>query len=813
MPSDRAGRTATTGRDVVLDVEGMTCSSCVERLERVLARQPSVSEARVNLASRSAVVRSTSADPAALIAAVEKAGYRARIHDPLGPAADEMADAWRRLAVSAFCSFDVLAFSLVVAPGSCFSVLAAWLLATPVQFYGGWPFLRAAFRAARNGTYTMDTLVACGSLAAYGYSVGAVLTRGHHAYFETSALIVTLILLGRVLEARVRAKAGDAARLLLKRQPSTATRLEGRTERQVAVVDLRVGNRVVVRPGQQIPADGTVRRGTSSVDLSMLTGESIPADVGPGYEVVGSSLNGHGRLVIGLTRVGQETRLAQIVRLLEETQASKAPIQRLADRISAVFVPRILALAVGVFLVLWFLGSGGVGGALLRAAAVLLVACPCSLGLATPAAVMAGSGRAAEAGILFKGGAVFEAARRIDTVLIDKTGTLTEGSMRLREIVAADPGLGEDEVLALAAAAEEGSEHPIARCVVQAARERSIAVPDAADHRAEPGAGIEAMVRFSRVRVGRPEALPGALAARAEILAACGHTVFAVWLDGRPVGLLSAADSIKEGAAEAVRRLRRWGWDVAVVSGDRMAAVEAVAREAGIERVVAEAFPEGKVEEVRRLQASGRRVAFVGDGINDAPAIAQADLGIALGTGTDVAMEAGHVLIMGGDLGLVAEGLEIARRTFWVIAQNLAWAFAYNSLMIPLAVVGKVSPLVAATVMAGSSVTVVGNALRLRRVGAPGPRRAQTASPVDDRASEGFVDRRAMGAALHDGAMEASALPPDFGAEEAARPVPAAPEGAAASPPPPGGLRAFAREEAKRVLGNMDRLFANQWET
>jgi heavy metal translocating P-type ATPase len=799
-------------REVVLDVDGMTCASCVHRLERVLNGQPSVAQARVSLVTRTARVRCASADPTPLIRAIERAGYGARIHQALRSPGDEAKDFRVRLAVSAFLSFDVLMLSLVVAPGTKASFLAAWLLATPVQFYGGWPFLRAAARAARHGTYTMDTLVACGSLAAYGYSVIAALGGGHHVFFDTSAMIVTLILLGKVLEATARARAGSAARVLLERQPRQAVLAGEGVERPIPVEDLKVGDVVVVLPGEQIPADGSVRAGTSSVDLSMLTGESVPVDVGPGDQVVGASLNGQGRLVVEVTGVGSDTRLSQIVRLLEFTQASKAPIQRLADRVAALFVPRILALSGVVFFLHWQFGSGGAGEALMHAAAVLLVACPCSLGLATPAAIMAGSGRAAELGILFKGGEVFEAARRIDTVLIDKTGTLTHGSMRLTEIVA--EGAGRDAVLALAAAAEGGSEHPIARCVVRAATDRGLAVPEATDHRAEPGAGITATVGSRRIRVGRPEGLPARLSARAEEMAARGLTVFAVWRDEQAVGLLGAFDSVKEEAADVVRRLRGWGWDVAVISGDRQEAAQAVARDVGIDRVVGEVFPEGKVEQVRLLQAAGKRVAFVGDGVNDAPALARADLGIALGTGTDVAMEAGDVLIMGGDLRLVADALGLARRTFWVIAQNLAWAFAYNLLMIPLTVVGKVSPLVAAAAMAGSSLTVVGNAVRLRWYAAGrSATRAEAPQAADWRVRliPHFPRWGGEPASANLGGIPVAPEPvwaPDL-------PEPAI--GTAPEQSPGVGLErsygfTFLRKEAARLAANLGKLFERQWE-
>jgi heavy metal translocating P-type ATPase len=789
-------------REVILDIEGMTCVSCVDRLEKVLSRQPAVSEARVSLAARTAAVRSTLTDAAPLVAAVKKAGYQARLHDQPTSMSSEVRDYKRRLAVAAFCSFDVLVFSLVAAPGSRASALAAWLFTTPVQFYSGWPFLRGALRAARRGTYTMDTLVSLGSLAAYLFSVGAMLTRAHHAYFDTSAMIITLILLGRVLEGTARMKAGNAARTLLERQPKQATRIDRGREHLVPVEELKAGDRVVVRPGEHFPADGTVVLGSSTADLSMLTGESVPVDVGPGDDAVGASLNGHGRLVVELTGVGPDTKLAQIVRLLEITQASKAPIQRLADRIVAEFVPRVLFLSLVAFAYQLLLGSGGFEAAFLRAAAVLLVACPCSLGLATPVAIMAGSGRAAELGILFKGGEVFEAARRIDTVLVDKTGTLTEGAMRLTEIVA--PEMSEEELLGLAAAAESGSEHPIGRCVFQAAIERGVSVPSATGHRAEPGAGIEALVRGVRVRVGRPAGLPETMAAKAQELAESGLTVFGVWREEEAVGLLGARDTVKPGAAEAVRRLRQWGWQVALVSGDRRAAVEAVARETGIDSVVAEVFPQEKVEEVRRLQQEGRRVAFVGDGINDAPALAQADVGIALGTGTDVAMEAGDVLIMGGDVTLVADALGLARRTFWVIAQNLGWAFAYNLLMIPLAVAGKVSPLVAAAAMAGSSVTVVGNALRLLGYGT---RRPTVDSPAVD-----TTTLEAGPPPVDEHPIDPGPTPEPDGRAEVQTEGDSGVKLRVSVSPDDGRLGTVAREDARKIARGLSRLFDQQWE-
>jgi heavy metal translocating P-type ATPase len=703
----------TEEREVVLDIEGMTCASCVNRVERVLKRQEGVSDARVNLVSRTATVHSSSDDVERLIHAVEKAGYGAHPHAGGPSARDEARDYLVRLVAAVALTVPILWLTFVV-PHDDWSMWLAWALTTPVQFYSGWPFIRSAAKSARHLTSTMDTLVAVGSLTSYLYSAWAVLAGRHDHYFDTAAVIITLILTGKVLEARGRAQAGDASRALLERGAKEATRLEGGGERSIPVEEVQVGDLLVVRPGEKVPVDGVVREGASSIDLSMLTGESVPVDVGPGDEVVGASINSHGRLVVEATRVGEETKLAEIVRLLQAAQGSSAPVQRLADRVSAVFVPAVLLLAAATFIGSALLFDVGLGGALLRAVAVVLIACPCALGLATPAAIMAGSGRAAELGILFKGGEVYEIARSADTVLFDKTGTVTEGTMRLAEVVA---GMGKsaEEVLALAAAAERGSEHPIARAVVEGAAGRGLRVPEGSSFSIRPGAGAQAEVDGRRVEVGRPEDLPEELSAKAAALASDGLTVFAVREDGRPIGLVSVSDRLKRSAADAVRRVGSLGLEVALVTGDRRATAEAIAREAGIDRVVAEVYPEEKVEEVRRLQEAGHRVVFVGDGINDGPALAQADVGIALGTGTDVAIEAADVTVMGGDLGSVADALELSRWTYRVITQNLFWAFGYNVVMIPLAVAGVLTPIWAAGAMAASSVSVVANALRLRR--------------------------------------------------------------------------------------------------
>ncbi len=719
--------TGTDERELVLDIEGMTCASCVTKVEKALGGVQGVGEASVNLATRTATVRTTGEALEPLMDAVRSVGYGARPHSDERSPAEEVLAYRRRLVVAVPLTLAVLALTFLVpdAPGAMWW---AWALATPVQFYAGWPFLVHAARAARHRTTTMDTLVAMGSLAAYGYSVWAVLdsTRNDAMamaaepvahYFDTGAVIITLILVGKLLEARARMTAGDASRSLLERAAKEATILgpDGE-ERTVPIEDLHPGMRAVVRPGEKIPADGVVKEGTSWVDLSLLTGESVPVDVGPGDEVVGAAINGHGRLLVFITKVGANTKLSEIVRLLQSAQGSKAPVQRLADRISAVFVPIVIGIAAATFVGWSLFTDQGTGTALLHAVAVLLIACPCALGLATPAAIMAGTGRAAEIGVLFKGGAVFEVARAADIVLLDKTGTVTEGQMTLAAVNPAN-GLTEDGALALAAAAEAGSEHPIARAVVEGARARGLTVPEATDHRVEPGAGAVAVLDGEEVRVGRPEALPAPLEREAASMAGRGLTPFAVWRDGIPFGLVAVADRIKPEAAGAIARLHALGLEVAMVTGDRQATAEAIATQVGIDSVSAEVFPEGKVDEVRRLREAGRTVVFAGDGLNDAPALAAADVGIAMGTGTDVALAAADVNLLGGSLSSVADALELARRTFRIIAQNLFWAFAYNVVMIPLAVFGVLNPMWAAAAMALSSVTVVANALRLRRFG------------------------------------------------------------------------------------------------
>ncbi|HEV8563388.1 MAG TPA: cation-translocating P-type ATPase [Actinomycetota bacterium] len=727
----------TKKREVVLDIEGMTCASCVNRIERALGGIDAVEAAAVNLATRTAIVKTSDPDPAQLIRAVRSAGYGAHPHMDERSAHQEQRGYLIRLLVGLAFTIPVVVLSFAI-PDEPWSMNLAWALTTPVVLYAGWPFLRGAARAARHGAATMDTLIALGSLAAYLYSAWAVLAGRDVHYFDTAAVIVTLILVGKTLEARARAGASDAARALLERAANEATVLVDGVQRRIPAGELRPGHVVVVMPGEKIPSDGVVKEGESWVDLSLLTGESVPVDVGPGDDVVGASVNGNGRLVVFVTKVGGNTKLSEIVRLLQQAQGTKAPVQRLADRVSSIFVPIVLGIALATFLG-WWLGAGlAPGSALLHGVAVLLIACPCALGLATPAAVMAGTGRAAELGVLFAGGEVFEAASAVDVVFLDKTGTVTEGAMRLAEVVPA-AGISGSELLGLAAAAETGSEHPIGRAVVDGARSRGVAIPPATFHAIRPGSAAEASVGDEIVRVGRPEALPDPLGGEVERLARGGLTPVAVWRGDRPIGLVAVSDRIKPEAAATVERLKAMGLETAMVTGDRRATAETVAAGVGIDRVLAEVLPEGKVEEVKRLQGEGRRVVFVGDGINDAPALAQANVGVAMGTGTDVALEAADVRLLGGSVALVADALGLARWTYRVIVQNLLWAFGYNVVMIPLAVFGVLTPTWATAAMAGSSVSVVANALRLTRF-----RRGLVTAPNPTTASSDESVRRAV---------------------------------------------------------------------
>jgi Cu+-exporting ATPase len=713
-----------------LRIEGMTCASCVARVEKALKQVPGVASAEVNLATETAEVRVAErvAPADVLVAAVEKAGYHASVErdEAAPPPAAAPRDGWR-VAVAAMLSLPLMLPMLGGLLGQSWP-LDGWLqlaLATPVQFWLGARFYRAGWKALRAGSGNMDLLVAIGTSAGWALSAYLLLRHGAHGaghtYFEASAVVITLVLLGKWLEVRAKRQTTEAIRALQALRPERArVRREG-GDVDVPIAQVRVGDVVVVRPGERLPVDGRIVEGDSHVDESLITGESLPVAKHAGDAVTGGAVNGEGLLLVRTTAVGAESTLARIVRLVESAQAKKAPIQRLVDQVSAVFVPVVLALAL-LTLLGWGFGSGQWERAILDAVAVLVIACPCALGLATPTAIMAGTGVAARHGILVKDAEALEIAHGVTIVAFDKTGTLTEGRP---ELLACEAGDGDAAaLLAASAAMQAGSEHPLARAVMAAAQRDGLAVPPAADVRAVAGRGVSAVVEGRALRLGSTRWMEelgvdlAAFTARAEALQAQGRTVS--WLadvSGAPklLGLLAFGDAPRPSAASAIRRLHALGVRTVLVSGDHRGSAEAVARALGIDEVRAEVLPQDKAAIVAELKAGGARVAMVGDGINDAPALAAADVGIAMGSGTDVAMHAAGITLMRGDVGLVADAIDISRRSTAKIRQNLFWAFVYNVVGIPLAAVGLLQPVIAGAAMAFSSVSVVSNALLLRR--------------------------------------------------------------------------------------------------
>ncbi|MGW7508242.1 heavy metal translocating P-type ATPase [Streptomyces massasporeus] len=746
------GTSTGTDAEVELAIGGMTCASCAARIEKKLNRMDGVT-ATVNYATEKARV-SYSGDVSVgdLIATVEATGYTAQ--EPAPPAGrtgpseepDELRPLRERLITAVVLSVPVVAMAMVPALQFEYWQWLSLTLAAPVVTYAAWPFHKAAFTNARHGAATMDTLISVGTSAAFLWSLWALFlgTAGTpgmthpfeltiertdgagNIYLEAAAGVTAFILAGRYFEARAKRKAGAALRALLELGAKDVTVLRaGGREQTVPVAELRAGDRFLVRPGEKIATDGTVEEGSSAVDASMLTGESVPVEVGTGDPVTGATINVGGRLVVRATRVGADTQLARMARLVEDAQNGKAAAQRLADRISAVFVPVVIALALGT-LGFW-LGNGvGLTAAFTAAVAVLVIACPCALGLATPTALMVGTGRGAQLGILIKGPEVLESTRRVDTVVLDKTGTVTTGRMTLLAVHTAE-GTEEADVLRLAGALEHSSEHPIARAVADGALEKLGALPTPEDFANVPGLGVQGVVEGHAVLVGRERLLadwamrlPEGLAAARTAAEEAGRTAIAVAWDGEARAVLEVADAVKDTSAEAVGRLRALGLTPILLTGDNEAVARSVAREVGIEEVVAEVLPQDKVDVVKRLQAEGRSVAMVGDGVNDAAALAQADLGLAMGTGTDAAIEAGDLTLVRGDLRAAADAIRLARRTLGTIRSNLFWAFAYNVAALPLAASGLLTPMIAGAAMAFSSVFVVGNSLRLRTFRAAG---------------------------------------------------------------------------------------------
>ncbi len=741
---------ATSGPSYELEIGGMTCASCANRIERKLNKLDGVA-ATVNYATEKAKVTVPDGyDPKLLIAEVEKTGYTAALPAPKKPergaaaSGDEDADPELtslrdRLRVSIVLTVPVIAMAMVPALQFTYWQWASLALAAPVIVWGAWPFHRAAWMNLRHGTATMDTLISMGTTAAFLWSLYALFfgTAGvpgmthpfeftlapsdgaANIYLEVGAGVTTFILAGRYFEKRSKRQAGAALRALLELGAKEVSVLRGGVETKIPVEELQVGDEFVVRPGEKIATDGVVVSGTSAVDASMLTGESVPVEVGEGDPVTGATVNAGGRLVVRATRVGSDTQLAQMAKLVEDAQTGKAEVQRLADQISGVFVP--IAIMIAIIALGGWLGAGfPVSAAFTAAVAVLVIACPCALGLATPTALLVGTGRGAQMGILIKGPEVLESTRKVDTVVLDKTGTVTSGKMTLVDVIA-EPGTERDELLRLAGALEDASEHPIAQAVAKAAAQATgpLVVPE--DFANIEGKGVQGIVEGHAVLVGRESLLadwsqhlsPAVSAAKAQAESE-GKTVVAVGWDGLARGILVIADTVKPTSAEAIRELRALGLTPVLLTGDNEAVARQIAAEVGIDQVYAEVLPKDKVDVVKRLQSEGKVVAMVGDGVNDAPALAQADLGLAMGTGTDVAIEASDITLVRGDLRSAVDAIRLSRKTLGTIKTNLFWAFAYNSAAIPVAALGLLNPMLAGAAMALSSVFVVGNSLRLR---------------------------------------------------------------------------------------------------
>jgi P-type Cu+ transporter len=746
-PADIQNKIRDLGYDVVtnkveFDITGMTCAACSTRIEKGLNKMEGIVSANVNLALEKASIEYNPEvlSPKDMIQKVENLGYGAAIkndeneQETVDRRLKEIETQQGKFIFSLLLSLPLLwamvghftFTSFLYVPDAFMNPWVQLALATPVQFYIGRQFYVGAYKALKNKSANMDVLVALGTSAAYFYSVYiaiGTIGKGYHGvglYFETSAILITLIILGKLFEARAKGRSSEAIKKLMGLQAKTALVLRNNEELEIPLEDVIVGDIVFVKPGEKVPVDGEILEGRSALDESMITGESVPVDKTIGDKVIGATINKNGFLKIKATKVGKDTALAQIIKVVEEAQGSKAPIQRLADSISGIFVPIVVGIAIVTFWV-WILwvDPGNFAEALEKLIAVLVIACPCALGLATPTSIMAGSGRSAEFGILFKGGEHLEMTHRINTVILDKTGTITNGEPVLTDVVT---NINEAEFLTLVGSAERQSEHPLAQAIVKGIKEKGIGLKDVSEFESIPGYGIKANVDGKELLVGTRRLMNqfnidiAAVLTTMESLEKQGKTAMLTAIDGSYAGIIAVADTIKETSTTAIKRLKDMGLEVIMITGDNQQTAQAIAKQAGVDQVIAEVLPEGKAEEVKKLQQQGKKVAMVGDGINDAPALAVADIGMAIGTGTDVAMEAADITLIRGDLNSIADAIYMSKKTIRNIKQNLFWAFAYNTVGIPIAAIGLLAPWLAGAAMAFSSVSVVLNALRLQRV-------------------------------------------------------------------------------------------------